>query len=186
MQDLHRRVQGLHLLGGDAVDVPSGWISGHVEARWAGDGRGRGLFAIQDIPPGTILCVFGGSVLPWKMLRKLSPDSRRMALQVEDDLFLVSTQEGPSDWVNHSCDPNSGMAGQITLVSMRKIRVFEEITFDYAMTDSLGYDEFECACGAHDCRGVIHADDWRSPDLQRRYAGYFSPYLERRFRRVRA
>jgi hypothetical protein len=31
------------------------------------------------------------------------------------------------------------------------------------------------------CRKLITGDDWRLPDLQRKYAGYFSRYIEDRF-----
>lgn len=198
MQGVHTKVQDLHLVQtqrGGGVDEreegPSGWLSAGAEARWAGQGRGRGVFALRDIPAGSLVCIFGGRVIDWSALQALSDDERRMALQVDDELFIVSTREGPSDWVNHSCEPNAGMAGQISLVAMRRIRVGEEITFDYAMTDSLGYDEFDCSCGARRCRHRVSADDWRLPDLQRRYGGFFSPYLERRIvvrrsRRARA
>jgi hypothetical protein len=35
----------------------------------------------------------------------------------------------------------------------------------------------DCSCGASECRKV----DWRLPELQRRYAGYFSRYIADRF-----
>lgn len=174
MQKLHSSMQGLQLT------LPSGWLAASAEARWAGEGRGRGVFAMQSMPRGTLICVFGGCIVEWPALQEMDAETRRMALQVDDELFLLSTQEGPSDWVNHSCDPNAGMSGQISLVAMRPIRAGEEITFDYAMTDSLAYDEFGCACGAAACRGRVTSADWASPVLQRRYEGYFSPYLARR------
>ncbi|MGH3270311.1 MAG: hypothetical protein ACRDN1_14840 [Trebonia sp.] len=37
-----------------------------------------------------------------------------------------------------------------------------------------------CQCGTADCRGVITGHDWQRPDLQRKYRGYFSWYLQRR------
>ena len=40
-----------------------------------------------------------------------------------------------------------------------------------------------CGCGAASCRGVITAADWRQKKLQRKYAGYFSSYLQRRMKR---
>jgi hypothetical protein len=63
---------------------------------------------------------------------------------------------------------------------MRDIGVGEEITFDYAMSDSADYDEFDCSCGTPLCRRRVTGDDWMRPDLQHRYAGWFSSYLARR------
>jgi hypothetical protein len=48
------------------------------------------------------------------------------------------------------------------------------------MSDGSDYDEFECACGARLCRGKVTGYDWMQPDLQLRYRGSFSPYLENR------
>lgn len=50
---------------------------------------------------------------------------------------------------------------------------------DYALSDSVGgpEDALACGCATQSCRGTITSDDWRDPDLQRRYAGWFSTYL---------
>ena len=106
---------------------------------------------------------------------------RRYSLQVEDNHYLVSLSDcEPADYVNHSCAPNAGLSGQITLVAMCDIAAGEEITYDYAMSDGSTYDEFPCTCGAAECRGAVTGKDWKRPDLWRRYEGHFSPYLRRR------
>jgi len=56
----------------------------------------------------------------------------------------------------------------------------DELTFDYAMCDADSYDEFECRCLSAACRGKVTGNDWMIPELQQRYRGYFSTYLERR------
>jgi hypothetical protein len=48
------------------------------------------------------------------------------------------------------------------------------------MSDSNPYDEFICGCGTPVCRGRVTAEDWKRKDLQMRYEGYFSAYLQRR------
>jgi uncharacterized protein len=63
---------------------------------------------------------------------------------------------------------------------MRDIKVGEEVCFDYAMSDTMPYDEFECGCGQPTCRGNISGNDWQKPELQKRYAGFFSPHVQRR------
>jgi hypothetical protein len=120
-------------------------------------------------------------VVPGSRLAAYSEYAQTHGLQVEDDLFLLPlTEEDPSDCFNHSCNPNAGLSGQITLVAMRAVEMGEEICFDYAMSDSNPYDEFICGCGAPICRGRVTAEDWKRKDLQMRYEGYFSPYLQRR------
>jgi hypothetical protein len=63
---------------------------------------------------------------------------------------------------------------------MRDIEPGEEVTIDYAMVDGDPRDDFECLCGSPVCRHTVTGNDWMLPDLQKRYAGYFSPYLKHR------
>jgi SET domain-containing protein len=148
-------------------------------------GKGRGLFAVERIGQDEVVAIFGGRVIDGEELRRLPAEQRRLAFQVEETAYLLSEREGPGDWVNHSCEPNAGLRGQVVLVSRYPIEVGEEITFDYAMTDGSDYDEFGCCCGAGRCRGRVTGNDWMRPELQRRYREYFSPYLARRIRALR-
>lgn len=141
---------------------------------------GRGVFADQPIPRGRLLIVFGGDVIDRKQVEQLSPELRPLVIQVDEDCFLVSTKPGPADWVNHSCEPNAGLRGQISLVALRDIAAGEEITFDYAMSDGCDYDEFDCGCGAARCRRRVTGQDWCKPELVERYRGFRSPYLDER------
>lgn len=142
---------------------------------------GYGIFATQSIPSGELLVMWGGNVVCGERLRELAEIAQRHSIQVEENLFLAPHElPEPGDFVNHSCDPNSGLSGQAALVSLRKIAVGEEICYDYAMSDGSPYDEFQCACGSWNCRQRVTGNDWMLPELQRRYAGFFSPYLMRR------
>jgi uncharacterized protein len=146
-----------------------------------------GIFAMQPVQAGETLTVWGGRVVDFEHLQELSEFEITHSIQVEDDLHLLPLREGePADYFNHSCDPNAGLSGQIVLVALRDIAVGEEVCFDYAMSDSNAYDEFTCGCGAATCRGRVTGNDWRSPELWERYAGHFSPYLQRRIDRLKA
>jgi len=146
---------------------------------------GKAVYAAKPLAAGTLLVVWGGDVLSRRNLEKCTNGVRRLVLQVDDDAFLLSTAEGPADWINHSCDPNAGLRGQISLVAMRDIDRGEEICFDYAMSDGSDYDEFDCNCGSMLCRGRVSGDDWRRRDLIDRYDGYFSPYIALRIAELR-
>jgi len=84
---------------------------------------------------------------------------------------------------NHSCNANLGVRGEITFVAMRNVRAGEELTHDWAMTDDDDYS-VECQCGAPNCRKILTGKDWQRPELQKRYAGYFSAYLARKIAMV--
>lgn len=101
-------------------------------------------------------------------------------IQIADDLFICPVteeeREGSVIFSNHSCEPNLGLRGRIVFVAMRDIAADEELTHDWAMTDDS--DEVtECHCGSVRCRRTISGKDWERPELQERYAGFFSSYL---------
>ena len=146
-----------------------------------------GVYACEALTAGELLAMWSGVVYSFEGLNTLQPIVISRSVQVEDDLFLVPIKHGePADFFNHSCNPNAGLSGQIGVVAMRDIAAGEEICYDYAMSDGSTYDEFECHCGEPTCRQRVTGDDWRLPDLQERYRGYFSPYLQRRIDRERA
>lgn len=159
---------------------PTCYASPRLEGRECGEKGGRGLFARERIARGELLVVFAGSVLEGAQLAELSSDQRRLVLQVDEDHYLLSEVEGWADWVNHCCEPNAGLRGQVTLVAMGDIEAGEEICYDYAMSDGSAYDGFECRCGRASCRGRVTGDDWMLEELWERYRGHFSPYLNAR------
>jgi hypothetical protein len=151
--------------------------------------HGRGLFATADIAKDEIVAVKGGHIVDRKTLReKITPRLGPVEIQIDDDLFIAPVTEEERElsmlYSNHSCDPNLGMRGEITLVAMREIRAGEELTHDWAMTDDDDYS-MECNCGAANCRRTLTGKDWQCADLQKRYAGYFSAYLARKIALVK-
>ena len=166
--------------------LPCSWLSPKLESRTNLEKGGNGVYALEPLQKGELAAMFGGTVVTTEQLETLSETLVSLSIQVEDNLFLVSTIIGPGDHINHSCEPNVGLEGQIGLVAMRDIAIGEELTFDYAMSDSAPYDEFPCACGAENCRGQVTGSDWKIPELWEKYEGYFSPYLERKIAELRS
>jgi uncharacterized protein len=157
------------------------YLSPKLELRPCPEKGGYGVFANQALAAGELLVVWGGEIVTSQNLAKLPVERQTHGMQVEEEIYMIPlVEDDPADFVNHSCDPNSGLSGQIAVVAMRDIAQDEEICFDYAMSDSSDYDEFECACGSQNCRKLISGNDWKKPELQKRYNGYFSPYLQRR------
>lgn len=146
---------------------------------------GKGLFALTTIPKGELLIDYGagpGQYLNGRDADTLYEQGNDYMLQVDDDRFFVATNEEEledADFVNHSCDPNCGIVGSLQIVALREISKDEEITFDYAMCESTDFS-FPCGCGKPQCRKLITGDDWKNPELQKKYAGYFSTYLAKK------
>ena len=143
-------------------------------------GTGRAAFADRAIPRGTVVATFGGTTSDAAGLGRFDADRVSRSIQVDDDRFLVGPPTAePGDFLNHSCAPNCGMRNATQVATMRDVEAGEELTFDYAMTDTVPYDEFTCRCGASECRGSVRADDWTIPDLRQRYDGWFAPHVAR-------
>ena len=157
------------------------WLTPAAENRPSEQKGGLGVFAREPIAAGTTVAAFGGAAVDRRELAALGEAVQHHSLQIDEELYLASVPPfDPADYVNHSCDPNCGIVGSVLLVAMRDIAADEEICFDYAMTDSDDYDQFECGCGTDLCRQVVSGDDWKRPDLRDRYEGWFSTYTARR------
>jgi SET domain-containing protein len=143
--------------------------------------HGRGLFAMEAIRAGEIVCVKGGHIFQRAQLQEVAALLGPAEIQITDDLFIgpltADERDGSMIFSNHSCDPNIGVKGQIVFVSMRDIAPGEELTHDWATTDDDTY-EIECRCNAPNCRKVITGQDWRRKALQEKYRGFMSWYLQ--------
>ena len=145
--------------------------------------HGRGLFAKGEIAQDEVVAVKGGHIISREIFDKLQPLVGPAEVQIAENLFIcpvtAEEREGSMIFSNHSCEPNLGLHGQITFVALRAIAAGEELTHDWAMTDD-DDSSTECNCLAQGCRGTITGKDWQRPELQARYAGYFSTYLQQK------
>ncbi len=156
-------------------------MSPKLTVRLCSDKPGQGVFAVEPVEVGEVVAVWGGRIVPAEVAAALPPQTRRYVVQVEADQYLAPMERiDPAELINHCCQPNCGLQGQITLVALRRILPGEEITFDYAATDSSPFLEFECACVKQPCRNRVCADDWQRDEVQAVNHGHFSPYLQRR------
>jgi len=155
------------------------WRSPKVEVR---DGAlaGKGVFAVEPIAAGEVVAVKAGHIVGREEVWRLTAEIGDQSLQIDDDLYLSPRTAEEVDQtairINHSCDANVGFRGQVIYVAMRDIAVDEELCHDYAMDRTDDY-RLECRCGADACRGVVTGDDWRLPEVQARYAGFFLEYV---------
>jgi uncharacterized protein len=139
---------------------------------------------VAPIARDEVVAIKGGHIVDTATLNALPERLRNSDVQIWDGLHLVAVEDAEYEpvmlFINHSCEPNVGFAGNIVLVAMRDIAAGEELTTDYALFDDAD-DPMTCNCGTPSCRGTISGRDWQLPELQRTYGSYFSSYLLRRF-----
>jgi len=142
------------------------------------------VHAVEVIAGGAVVAVKGGHIVDGSAVARLPDAIRNSAFQIAADCYLAALthdeHEGVLMRVNHSCEPNVGVGGNVLLVSMRDIAAGEELTIDYALF--LGDPGFamECRCGTAACRGVVKGTDWMRTDLRERYRGWFSWWLQQK------
>ncbi len=130
-----------------------------------------GLFAKEAIEDGEIVAIWGGQVFSDEECYQLSAHSSYFethTVSVFWGMYYGSYSHeirDDSELINHSCNPNVGLIGQILLVARRFIDKGEELTFDYDTTE-VSATPFACNCGSSHCRKSISGN-------QGLPAGYF-------------
>lgn len=131
-------------------------------------GKGKAVFSKKAFAKGSLVLEFVGAKRHVSELNDLT-----YALQIGPSTYLESSGL-LDDYVNHSCNPNTGISqdafGRVLLFALRPIEIGEEITFDYATTQSGGHSSMSCLCGAANCRGTISDFSELPEDLKIHYS----------------
>jgi len=143
---------------------------------------GKAVFAARNYAVGDVICQFTGETFDRSEIPKKYQGENDRFVQVGKDIFL-----GPSgdvdDLINHSCDPNAGLkftkAG-ILLVAIKKIKMGEEIFWDYSTTLFDNNWKMLCSCNTKKCRRVVSDFILLDKKIQRKYydLGILPPYIE--------
>ncbi len=151
--------------------------------------NGCGLLATEPIRAGETTwwhdpaaLAPSGAVVTRAQLARMSDRERvefhTRAWQLGPDLWCAGSPDAdPSLLMNHSCDPNTWFISDSVMVARRDISTGEEITYDYATSETEQLC-VTCRCGTALCRGLISDDDYALPDLRVRYAGHRLSYID--------
>ena len=157
----------------------------------------KGVFTSNPIKAGTVIFQYKdilryNKLLTFDEVKNLTSEQKDIFLkyfyQIDENLFAgpISYQEFPdiSIFWNHSCSPNTYFSDIYTICAMRDIQTGEELVYDYATTDSYDLSPIniysyldDCKCKSSNCRSKILYTDWKLPELQKKYDGFFIPYL---------
>ncbi|MDQ3807637.1 MAG: hypothetical protein M3298_05665 [Thermoproteota archaeon] len=131
------------------------------EVKNAGD-KGKGLFAKEPIPKGTIV-----SFECQDCIRMSKDDFESILTNKEKSLILkygYRKADGsyllPCDeiiYLNHSCSANILDSGRGFDIVVKDISKGEEATYDYRSFFFHGSEEFECICGEDNCCKIIRS-----------------------------
>ncbi len=152
-----------------------------------------GLFAIKNFKKGELIGIKNGKIINKKEFKKLGEfdsDIGKAVLQIDEKFYIGPTNRKEIKesmmHVNHSCHPNVGIMGSIISIALRDIKAGEELMNDYATWLDDPQFKMKCRCGSKKCRKIITGKDWQKLDLQRKYKGYFSSYLQRKIEKIQS
>ena len=132
---------------------------------------GKSIVANRDFKKNEYIVEFCGKLFTCKQLPTPYNGDDDHYIQIESDLYI-----GPSgdldDFVNHSCNPNSGIKvtnKKVVLITIKNIQKGQEITFDYSTTMDEDDWEMDCNCGSQYCRKMIRDFKYLSKEIQEKY-----------------
>ena len=131
--------------------------------------HGKGVFAVQPIAKGELIIEYKGEVINWdEALRRHPRDPEQpnhtFYFHLEGgDVIDGGVDGNASRWINHACEPNCEAeedGRRIFIKALRKLKVGEELFFDYRLVIDERYTaklkkEYACWCGHKNCRGTM-------------------------------
>lgn len=144
--------------------------------------KGKGLFATQDIPVGTIVCFECPRcrVIPAEDIAALSQEECDVlfehAYRKRDGSALVPCDE--TSYLNHSCNANILYSGLHFDVVVRPIREGEEATYDYRFFYEEPDFAMACACGEPNCCETIRCSHPVDASLRAFWDARLAPAME--------
>ena len=143
------------------------------------DGRGWGLWVLEDVPKGALIQEYIGEVISSSEFRDRAnryltdTDTPVYFFQLDSQTVIDSGAMGSmARFINHSCDPNCnteiwkvGGERRVAIVSSRAIRMGTEVTINYQF-ESFGLQQHPCLCGAVNCTGFLDKRTERAKNLE--------------------
>lgn len=139
--------------------------------------EGLGLRIGDDAKRGDIIFRFTGP-LKFKVNK-----TEKDALDNPDWVGVAKDQwidpDKPYKFINHSCNPNVGIKGKVTVVALKKIKEGDEITIDYSTIEGDTRWQMKCLCGEKNCRKIIRSMQFLPEGQYQKYLPYISTYFKK-------
>ena len=135
--------------------------------------HGRGAYATRPIATGTRIVEYLGERITHRQAdaryEDKGQDDGHTFLFVVSSRVVIDAGVGGNDarFINHSCDPNCDTVIENERVFIEAVRDIEpgaELGYEYGLTwestdDPEELENYQCRCGAANCRGTMLAED---------------------------
>jgi len=137
-------------------------------------GTGEGLFTKVNFKKGDHIFTWEGTLKKGRYPYYVG--SRW--LQIEKYQWIAPLRSNLGWYINHSCNPNSGIRNSVNIVAMKNIGEGEEVTFDYSTSESENGWYLTCHCKNKNCRRIVRSYTYLSAELKLKYRDFISEYLK--------
>jgi hypothetical protein len=130
--------------------------------------HGKGVFAATEIPKNKKVIEYFGEKVSKKdaetIVGKQMGGGEIFIFELNNRSDINGDIAGNyAKFINHSCKPNCESRiedGKIWIVSLRKIKTGEEITYNYGFSIE-HYKDHPCNCGSDNCVGyILNESEW--------------------------
>ena len=141
--------------------------------------NGMGIRVGENVKKGEFIFRFKGT--PKFKINKSKEDalSNPDWVGVEKNKWIDPAK--PYKFINHSCEPNTGIKGKITLMALKSIQAGDELTIDYSTIEGDPLWEMRCSCGEKNCRKIIRSIHSIPEKQFEKYLPYVSTYFKNLF-----
>jgi uncharacterized protein len=139
--------------------------------------HGIGIRAGEDIKKGEIIQHIRGEA------KFFVPKNKKESAMYPNWVGIAKNKwidpDYPNQYLNHSCNPNSGIKGKVTMVALKDIKEGEEITIDYSIVECDDMWEMKCKCGEKTCRKIIRSIQFLPEKQFKKYIPNVPTYFQK-------
>lgn len=132
----------------------------------------------------------GENIKKGEVIQHIKGEAKFLAIKSKDDSLSYPNWIGigknkwidpdfPNQYLNHSCNPNSGIKGKVTMVALKDIKEGEEITIDYSIIEGDDMWEMKCSCKQPNCRKIIRSIQHMPKEQFKKYLPYVPTYFKK-------
>lgn len=136
--------------------------------------QGKGIYLNKAVKKDETIFVFSGEE---KTITSRLWFHNPNALQVGYAKWLAPKKGATGQFLNHSCSPSAGLKGNTKIVAMRDLKKDEEVTIDYALSETYPLWHMKCMCGEKNCRKVVKPYQDMPAWRMKKYAKYTAQYI---------
>jgi len=136
--------------------------------------QGKGIILDRDVKKDETIFIFRGrEVIFTSGYWFYNPNW----LQVGYVKWIEPRPGSVGEYLNHSCNPTAGVHGKNKIVAMHNLKKGEEVTIDYALSETYPLWHMRCHCKAKNCRKIVKPYQDMPSQRKKKYVKYTSKYI---------